>query len=124
MQKVFELLGDKPEAAKTNADTVMRMETALAKSSVDARGAAQSLQLEKQDEDGRPRSLAPNFDWADVLPRGEISAVRDRECGCRQSSIKQVNDLLASEPLDNWKTYFRFHVADSYSAVSFAAFCG
>jgi len=34
IQKIFELMGDNPETAKQNADTVMRMETALAKASV------------------------------------------------------------------------------------------
>src|SRR5277367_3709386 len=34
VQKVFELLGDNPETAKNNAQTVMRMETALAKASL------------------------------------------------------------------------------------------
>jgi putative endopeptidase len=29
--------------------------------------------------------------------------------------FKEVNVLLASEPLDNWKTYLRFHVVDSAS---------
>src|SRR5438309_8040927 len=34
VQKIFELLGDKPEAAKQNAETVMRIETALATASM------------------------------------------------------------------------------------------
>ena len=29
--------------------------------------------------------------------------------------IKEVNTLLTSEPIDNWKTYLRFHVADASS---------
>src|ERR1700731_2617627 len=33
VQKVFELLGDNSQDAKQNADTIMRMETALAKAS-------------------------------------------------------------------------------------------
>jgi len=32
--------------------------------------------------------------------------------------FKQVNAALASEPLANWKTYLRFHVADSFRAIS------
>ena len=34
VQKIFELLGDNPATAKNNAETVMRMETALAKASL------------------------------------------------------------------------------------------
>src|SRR5208282_5633559 len=34
VQKIFELLGDNPETAKNSAQTVMRMETTLAKASL------------------------------------------------------------------------------------------
>ena len=54
VQKIFELLGDKPAVAKENADTVMRIETALATASLDAGGAARSLQAQEQDQAGRP----------------------------------------------------------------------
>ena len=47
--------------------------------------------------------LAPNFDWpvffrAADYPRFEIVNVESPKF------FKEVNDLLASEPLDNWKT--------------------
>ena len=35
VQRMFELMGDKPDVAKAHADTVMRIETALAKGSLD-----------------------------------------------------------------------------------------
>jgi endothelin-converting enzyme/putative endopeptidase len=114
VQKVFELLGDKPDVAKKNADTVMRMETALARASwtrVERRNPYNLKNKMKMDE---LEQLAPNFDWTTYYrearyPQFEIVNVDSPKF------YKQVNESLKSEPLDNWKSYLRFHVADSYS---------
>src|SRR5215467_5377717 len=64
VQKVFELLGDKPEVAKKNADTVMRMETALAKASWTRVEQRDPYKLKNKMRMGELEQLAPNFDWA------------------------------------------------------------
>ncbi len=114
VQKVFELLGDKPDVAKKNADTVMRMETALAKASWTRVEERNPYNLKNKMKMGELEQLAPNFDWATYYrearyPQFEIVNVESPKF------YKQVNESLAKESLDNWKTYFRFHVADSYS---------
>ena len=114
VQKVFELLGDKPDVAKKNADTVMRMETALAKASWTRVEQRDPYKLKNKMKMGELEQLAPNFDWATYYreahyPQFEIVNVESPKF------YKQVNESLAKESLDNWKTYFRFHVADSYS---------
>jgi putative endopeptidase len=114
VQKVFELLGDKPDVAKGNAETVMRMETALAKASLTQVERRDPYKLKnKMNMDGLEK-LAPDFDWTTfyrdaVYPKFEtvnVDAV---------NFYKQVNESLKSESLGNWKTYFRFHVANSYA---------
>jgi endothelin-converting enzyme/putative endopeptidase len=114
VQKVFELLGDKPDAAKRNAETVMRTETALAKASWTRVERRNPYNLKNKMKVGELEQLAPNFDWATYYresryPQFEIVNVD------APKFYKQVNESLKIEPLDNWKTYFRFHVADSYS---------
>ena len=114
VQKVFELLGDKPDAAKKNADTVMRMETTLAKASWTRVEQRNPYNLKNKMKMGELEQLAPNFEWATYYrearyPQFEIVNVESPKF------YKQVNESLAKESLDNWKTYFRFHVADSYS---------
>ncbi len=112
VQKVFELIGDSPEAAKKNAEMVMRMETALAQSSqtrVQRRDPHNLVHKMKEEDLAK---LAPNFDWAAYYrvlqyPQIEILNVDSPEF------IKEMNALLSSEPLENWKTYLRFHVADT-----------
>jgi putative endopeptidase len=121
VQKIFELLGDNPDAARQNAATVMRMETALAKASL--------TQVERRDPYKQKhkmkiadlRQLAPNFDWqtyykALQYPQFEILNVTAPEF------FKQVNAQIKAKSLENWKNYLRFHVADSSSPYLSSAF--
>jgi endothelin-converting enzyme/putative endopeptidase len=113
--KVFELLGDKSEVAKKNADTVMRMETALARASWTRVEQRNPYNLKNKMKMGDLEQLAPNFDWATYYreTRYPQFAIVNVEA---PKFYKQVNQALADESLDNWKTYFRFHVTDSYSS--------
>ena len=114
VQKVFELLGDSAETAKKNAETLMRMETGLAKASMTRVERRDPYKLKNKMKIPGLEELAPNFDWktyyaALQYPKIEILNVASPEF------FKQVNASLASEPLENWKTYLRFHVTDSSS---------
>jgi len=115
VQAIFQLLGDAPETAKKNADTVMRIETALAKASWTRVEQRNPYNLKDKMKMGDLENLAPNFDWKSYYrearyPSFEIVNVESPKF------LKQMSDSLTREPLENWKTYFRFHIADSYSA--------
>jgi len=121
VQKVFELLGDSAETAKNNAETLMRMETALAKASMTRVERRDPYKLKNKMKIPGLEELSPNFDWktyyaALQYPQIEILNVGD------PAFFKQVNASLGSEPLANWKTYLRFHVADSSSPFLSAKF--
>jgi putative endopeptidase len=111
MQRIFELAGENAETAKTNAETVMRMETALAKASMTRVDRRNPYNLKHKMKVAELHALAPNFDWtayysAANYPQFEILNVASPEF------FKEVNALLAQEPIENWKTYLRFHVVD------------
>jgi putative endopeptidase len=111
-QKIFELLGDSAETAKKNAETLMRLETALATASMGRVERRDPYKLKNKMKIPGLEELAPNFDWKTYFsalhyPTIEILNVGD------PGFFKQVNAALASEPLANWKTYLRFHVADT-----------
>src|SRR5258706_1421497 len=109
LQKVLELIGDTPAVAKKNADTVMRMETAMAKASL--------TRVERRDPHNLVHKmmvadltrLAPNFDWVAYYRdmRYPDLAILNVDA---PTFIKELNSLLPSESIDNWKTYLRFHV--------------
>ena len=117
VQKMFELMGDSPEVAKKNADTVMRMETSLAKASL--------TRVERRDPYKQKHKMtvpdlykiAPDFDWnaffaASAVPKFEILNVSWPDF------FKDVNSQIKSASLQDWQTYLRWHVAHRARAVS------
>jgi putative endopeptidase len=111
VQKVFELIGESPAAAKKDAETVMRLETAMAKASMSRVDRRDPHKLVHKMKMADLEQLAPNFDWAAYYretkyPEFAILNVESPDY------IKELNSLLGSEPIDSWKTYLRFHVAD------------
>ena len=114
VQKVFELMGEDAATAKKDADTVMRMETELAKASMTRVDRRDPYKLKHKMKLTELETLAPNFDWKTYYataeyPRFEILNMATPDF------FKEVNAKLTGEPLDNWKTYLRFHVVDSAS---------
>ena len=114
VQKVFELAGDSRDAAKKDAETVMRMETGLAQASLTRVERRDPHKLVHKMKLADLQQLAPNFDWPVYYhelqyPQFEVLNVTAPQF------FKQVNGMLSSEPLENWKTYFRFHVINTAS---------
>lgn len=121
VQKVFELTGENADAAKKDADTVMRMETALAKSSLTRVERRDPYKLKHKMKLAELSGLAPDFDWTayystSAYPEFAILNVAAPEF------FKEVNRQIKEEPLDNWKTYLCFHVVDAASPYLSSAF--
>jgi endothelin-converting enzyme/putative endopeptidase len=115
VQKIFELLGDKPAIAKENADVVMRIETALATASL--------TRVERRDPYKRKNKInladleemVPSFDWAAYYrtlksPQFEIINAAP------PAFFKELEAQLKGEPIANLRNYLRFHLANGYSA--------
>jgi putative endopeptidase len=121
VQKIFELLGDSPQAARQSAEIILRMETALAKASWTRVERRDPYKLKNKMKLADLVQLAPNFDWetyyrALQYPKFEILNVDTPQF------YKQLNTELTDGPLENWKNYLRFHVADQYSPFLSANF--
>jgi putative endopeptidase len=121
VQKIFELLGDNPETAKNNAQTVMRMETALAKASLTQVERRDPYKLKNKMDLPALQKLTPNFDWQTYYTQLQYPKIAILNVTA-PAFFKEVNAELASQPLENWKTYLRFHVADSSSPYLSANF--
>jgi putative endopeptidase len=112
VQKIFELLGDSSEVAKKNAETVTRMETALAQASLTRVERRDPYKMKNKMKVAALEQLAPSFNWQAYYrqlkyPEFEILNVT------APAFFKEVNAQLGREPLTNWKNYLRFHIADS-----------
>jgi endothelin-converting enzyme/putative endopeptidase len=111
VQKIFELLGDAPGIAKKNAETVMRMETALAKASMTRVDRRDPYKLKNKMKLSGLEELAPNFDWKMYYSVLKYPTIDILNVGA-PAFFKEVNVELTKEPIANWKTYLRFHVVD------------
>ena len=108
--RMLELAGDAPPAAKAAADSVMALETKLAKASrtlVDLRDPEKNYNKFQR---ARLSKLAPGLDWNGyfatmAFPRSETNVlVRQPEF------FTALGGLLASEPLAVWRNYLRWHL--------------
>ncbi|HEX3091895.1 MAG TPA: M13 family metallopeptidase N-terminal domain-containing protein, partial [Candidatus Angelobacter sp.] len=115
VQKIFELLGDKPAVAKENADTVMRIETALATASL--------TRVERRDPYKRKNKIkladleqmVPSFDWAAyyrTLKAPQFEIVN----AAPPAFFKELEARLKEEPIASLRNYLRFHLANGYAA--------
>jgi len=121
VQKVFELLGDTPSQAKQNAATVMQMETALARASLTR---VERRDPYKQKHKMSPADLgkiAPDFNWPTFLTTVQVPSVDVLNVSW-PAFFEEVNKQLKSTSLDDWKSYLRFHVANSRAPYLSSAF--
>ncbi len=121
VQKLFELIGDNPATAKTNAETVMRLETSLAKASMTRVERRDPYKLKNKMDLAGLKKLAPKFDWDTYYAELHYPPITTLNVAS-PSFFKGLNSELNGLSLDNWKTYFRFHVADSSSPYLSANF--
>jgi endothelin-converting enzyme/putative endopeptidase len=121
VQKIFELLGDSSETAKKNAQTLMRMETALAKASQTRVERRDPYKLKNKIDMAGLEKLVPNFDWPVYFTELKFPKFQILNATA-PGFFQEVNTLIGTEPLSEWKTYLRFHVADSSAQFLSAKF--
>jgi putative endopeptidase len=107
--KMFTLAGDSPENAAKEAAAVMVIETALAKSSTSRTDLRQPENHYHIYTVADLQKLAPDFDFGVYFKDVKVGHF-DSLNVATPNFFKEVNDLVASEPIDAWKSYFRWHV--------------
>src|SRR5438270_2161974 len=112
VQQIFQLLGDAPDKAKAEADTVMRMETALAKASMTRVERRNPHNLDHRMTPEQLAALTPSFHWAQYFSGAGIPQQKELNVTA-PDFFKEFENQIKTAPLDDWKTYLRFHLASS-----------
>jgi putative endopeptidase len=107
--KMLTLAGDSPEKAAKEAAAVMEIETALAKASTSRTDLRQPENHYHIYTVADFQKLAPDFDFSIYFSDVKIRPF-DTLNVATPNFFKAVNELTASEPVDAWKSYFRWHV--------------
>ncbi len=112
VRKMFELTGVDSSSALKDANTVMNIETMLAKASLtnvemrDPKKVYNKMPLSKIEE------IAPNFNWSLYLKNlgvsnpGEINVAEP-------GFVKAVSNMMKEVSLNDWKTYLKWNVIRS-----------
>ena len=114
--KMLELLGDDSTKAAAEAKTVMALETRLA--------AASLTNVERRDPQktyhkmsvSDLRGLTPNFSWTTYFEEIGHPNIESVDVTAPKF-FAAVNEQLKAAPLDDWKTYLRWHVVDAAAAA-------
>jgi endothelin-converting enzyme/putative endopeptidase len=111
--KTFELAGASPAEAKKSAATIIRMETDLAKASLDNVALRDPKATDHKTTMADLQKLTPRYDWTaalkalDVKP-GDVNVAEPK-------FLEEVNRQLAATSLPDWKTYLDWQLLDAAS---------
>jgi putative endopeptidase len=115
MTKMFVLLGDSQERAATEAQSVMTIETALAKAStsrVDRRTPANVYHVMTLAE---LQGLTPDFQWNSFMGDMKESELKSVNVTSPEF-FKMMNTLIAASDISALKSYLRWHTLHRFAA--------
>jgi putative endopeptidase len=110
VQKMFELLGDKPDVAKAEAGKVLEIETALAKATLTRVERRDPYKIFHKVDFKGLQAMTPDFDWsiyvreAGLPPQNTFNVTQPAFYAEFDKQLKTLN-------LEDIKAYLRWHVA-------------
>ncbi len=118
---MFKLLGDPADKAEAEAKTVMDLETKLAESSMAPVELRDTRKLDHWMSVDDFAKLAPAIDWNKYFAELHAPEMSNLNVGMPEF-YKTVQTLVDSVPLDQWKTYLRWHLVNSNASMLPTAF--
>jgi putative endopeptidase len=109
VSKMFQLAGDPAEKATAEAQTVMNIETALAKASLT------NVQLRDPKTNyhklstAELKQLTPDWSWDSFFADVHLPGLPETNIG-QPDFFKEMDHQLTATPLSDWKVYLRWHV--------------
>ncbi|HZD93364.1 MAG TPA: M13 family metallopeptidase, partial [Candidatus Sulfotelmatobacter sp.] len=112
VQAMLQLLGDAPDVAKKEAQTIMQIETALAKASLTRVEQRDPHNLFHKMDLKQVKAMAPDFEWDTYLKVGGVNNVNTFNV-TEPKFYAEVEKQLQSNSLDDLKTYLRWHLVSA-----------
>src|SRR5438874_5257263 len=113
--KMLTLLGEAQTAASDHAKKILALETKLAEASrtrVELRDPQKNYNKMAQTD---LQALTPDWKWADYFK--EINLIEPGDINVHQPNFfKAANTTFANTPIDDWKTYLRWHFINATAA--------
>jgi endothelin-converting enzyme/putative endopeptidase len=121
VQKMFELAGEKPDEAKAHAATVLKIETDLAKASLDRVSRRDPQKVYHKMTKQQLASLSPGFAWTRYFTDTGAPEFQNINVSW-PDFFKALTAQIQSESLDDWKTYLAWHTLRSAAPLLPTAF--
>ena len=121
VQKMFELLGDQPDTAAIDAQTVMRIETALAKGSMTRVERREPKNLDHKMTSAEFEKITPDFEWQGYFTKVGLPSLASLNVAS-PGFFKVLNEELEKENLAEWKIYLRWHLVHADAPFLSSAF--
>jgi putative endopeptidase len=118
---MMQLLGESPDAARASAQTVMAIETALAKATLTRVDRRDPYKLFHKFTRAQLTAITPAFGW-DAYWSGLGLPVPATLNVTEPEFYKEVQRQLTARGIEEWKTYLRWHLAHSASPYLSRAF--
>jgi predicted metalloendopeptidase len=110
--KMFELMGDAAATAGTEAQTVMDIETQLAKASQTVVERREPKNVYHRMPQGSLKTLAPAFPWEEYFSAVGLAGKGDVNVTA-PDFFKEMGQMISAHPLPHWKIYLRWHLINS-----------
>jgi putative endopeptidase len=117
VQKMFALLGESPETVEAKAQTVIRMETQLAKGSLDrVERRDPATTYHKMPLHELTSTLDPAFDWSQYLVKVNSPPIAEVNVAAPEF-FRAFDSLINASSLEDWKIYLTWHLIHSQAPL-------
>jgi putative endopeptidase len=110
--KMFQLLGDPAEKAAAESQTVMNIETALAKASMTNVQLRDPQAVYHKLSAAQLKELTPDWSWEAFFAAVGLPGLTETNIG-QPDFFKEINRQLKATSLADWKIYLRWHALHS-----------
>ncbi len=110
--RVLSLTGMAPEPAKDAAGRIMKLETALAESSLSVTEQREPEKLYHKMTVKQLQTLAPAIDWVAFFGETGVKAMASPAAEVDVSMpafMRRMSGLIESTPIEDWRVYLRYH---------------
>jgi putative endopeptidase len=119
--KMFQLAGDSAEKSGAEAQTVMNIETALAKASLTRTQLRDPKANYHKLSTAQLKDLTPDWSWDSFFAAVGLPGLPESNIG-QPEFFKEMNRQLSATPLSDWKTYLRWYVIHTTATALSDAF--
>src|SRR5215831_20885803 len=114
--KMFELMGDDPTKAATEAQTVMAMETKMAEASLTPVELRDPEKLYHRTTMANMKDVTAGFDWPGYFAAIGVPQKPDVNVATPKF-FSEMGTWLSATPIADWQTYLRWHLINAHAAA-------